>query len=76
MAIEDRFVATYRIANEIPELKSNLVLVEKPLVENLLYVTINKSVPKAAEIIKAFNTSLQKMKQDGSYQAVLTQHGF
>lgn len=50
-------------------------VLEKPFKSYDLYCPISKKLPNAKEIVTKFNTALKEMKQDGTYQAILSRFG-
>ncbi|MDA9004157.1 transporter substrate-binding domain-containing protein, partial [bacterium] len=72
MTISDEVVAKTLIPK--PMMKT-LKFTEKALDEQPLYLTCSIKNPKCSTIISAFNTGLEKMKADGSYNALIAELG-
>lgn len=67
-------VLNYTIDNLAPELKDKVELVTKPLDSQAMYMAISKNTPDYETILRNFNSTLEAMKQDGSYEAIIHTH--
>lgn len=50
-----------------PEIIQNITFNDRPLVENTAHLLLPKKIKSSLELLKAFNTGLAEIKQDGTY---------
>lgn len=74
LAVEDELVARHKITNEDEALLDEVEFVEKPLSSEGLYMTVGKANPKSEEIIEAFNEGLKAMKEDGTFDTIMSEN--
>jgi polar amino acid transport system substrate-binding protein len=67
----DDLVARYLIQNQPDEVAGNLEIGKRPLARKTLHFALRRDVPRAEEIIIAFNDAIQSMLRDGTYAQVL-----
>ncbi|WP_172152666.1 MULTISPECIES: substrate-binding periplasmic protein [Pseudomonas] len=75
LTLEDEFVARYHLARELSGIRDELEFLPRPLSENGLHILIRRSHPQHQAIAEAFNRAIAAMRADGSYAAILQQHG-
>lgn len=75
LTLEDEFVARYHLARELSGIRDELEFLPRPLSENGLHILIRRSHPQHQAIAEAFNRAIVAMRADGSYAAILQQHG-
>lgn len=75
LTLEDEFVARYHLARELSGIRDELEFLPRPLSENGLHILIRRSHPQHQAIAEAFNRAIVTMRADGSYVAILQQHG-
>jgi len=75
LALVDHWVAQQELANK-DHIASHLVTAPGTLSVRPLHIAIPKNHPNAAAILKAFNSGLKQIQNDGSYQALLEQFNF
>lgn len=63
--------AHVRSANPKP---GSVVTLEKPYAETGQFLLISKSIPNAQEQINEFNEALKKLKENGSYDKIISKH--
>lgn len=76
LAIADKFVARYRIAEEAPELIEEIEFVEPPFSTMDLHVTVGHVNPRGGDIIRAFNEGLSAMRRDGSLATIMRDNNY
>lgn len=67
----DDLVARYLIQNQPDEVAANLEIARRPLSRKTLHFALRRDLPRAEEIILAFNAAIQEMLQDGTYAEAL-----
>ena len=75
LALVDHWVAQQELANK-DHIASHLITAPGTLSVRPLHIAIPKNHPNAASIIKAFNSGLKQIRNDGSYQALLEQFNY
>lgn len=71
----DKNVAEHLIKNYFPSYESELEFLPPPLEVRQLYIAFSKQVKDYQENLKAFNSGLQHIKQDGTMIRIMMQHG-
>lgn len=75
LTLEDEITARVHFNGDLAELKDQLEFLPLPLTENGLHILVGRHVPQHAEIVAAFDKAIREMKADGSYDALLREHG-
>lgn len=75
LTLEDEITARVHFNSDLAELKGELEFLPVPLAENGLHILVGRHVPHHAEIIAAFNQAIRAMRADGSYDALMREHG-
>jgi len=55
---------------------SQVVFVQPPLMVAPIYLIVSRALNDAESLIQSFNQGLKSMRQDGTYQDILTQYNF
>jgi len=75
--ITDRYVANYMLKHEFPEAyQSAIEFIKTPVDVNQLHLAVSRAVPDHETLTVQFNTGLQAIIEDGTYQQILEKHGF
>ncbi len=69
-------VVTHLMKNTFHENPDMLKMLNPPLVKHDMYISISKKKPHYHQIIVAFNTGLNDLKNDGRFDAIMKKHGF
>lgn len=75
LILVDRWIAEQELASN-KNMASRLEIIPTTLIEKGLHVAISAKRNDSKEISAAFNRTLNKMKKDGSYTSILSQHNF
>lgn len=75
LALVDQWAGEVELRSN-PNVASYLTLLDKPLVERSLHVTIARSAQNAEQLVEAFNAGLDMIQQDGTYQSLLKQYNY
>lgn len=74
--VADKFVGMYLLNKELPDKKDMLEFITPPLIDHNLYICFSKKGKQPQKLLKAFNSGLEKIKADGTYDKILKKHGF
>lgn len=75
LTLEDEVTAHYQFAGELLAIRDQLEFLPVPLAEKGLHILVSRRNPKHAQIVAAFNEAIRAMRADGSYQALMREHG-
>ncbi|MBB4864241.1 polar amino acid transport system substrate-binding protein [Pseudomonas nitritireducens] len=75
LTLEDEITARMHLNGDLAELKGQLEFLPLPLTENGLHILVGRHLPNHAEIVAAFNKAIREMREDGSYDALMREHG-
>lgn len=75
LALEDEITARHQFAGELKDLRGQLEFLPVPLAEKGLHILVSLRNPKHAQIVAAFDEAIRAMHADGSYDALLREHG-
>ncbi|PJI48326.1 MAG: amino acid ABC transporter substrate-binding protein [Pseudomonas sp.] len=75
LTLEDEITARVHFNGDLAGLKGQLEFLPVPLTENGLHILVGRHNPHHAEIVAAFNTAIREMREDGSYDALMREHG-
>ncbi|MGE8178944.1 substrate-binding periplasmic protein [Pseudomonas fluorescens] len=75
LTLEDEYVARYYLARESPKVRNAVEFLPNPLSENSLHILVSLKNPDHAQIVAGFDREIAAMKEDGSYERLLRQHG-
>ncbi|MFV3329425.1 substrate-binding periplasmic protein [Pseudomonas sp. NY15437] len=75
LTLEDEITARVHFNGDLAELKDQLEFLPVPLTENGLHILVGRHVPNHAAIITGFNKAIREMREDGSYEALMREHG-
>ncbi len=75
LTLEDEFVARYYLARESPKVRNAVEFLPNPLSENSLHILVSLKNPDHEKIVAGFDREIAAMKEDGSYERLLKQHG-
>lgn len=75
IALIDFWTADSKLSS-MQNIADHLEVIPTPLIERSLHITASKQNSNHGQIISAFNQSLQDMKSDGSYNALLKRHNY
>ena len=75
LTLEDEYVARYYLARESSKVRNAVEFLPKPLSENSLHILVSLKNPKHEQIVASFDREIAAMKEDGSYQRLMKQHG-
>lgn len=75
LALEDEYVARYRLARESARVRNALEFIPKPLSENQLHILVSLKTPGHDKIVADFDREITAMKADGSYERLIKAHG-
>jgi polar amino acid transport system substrate-binding protein len=73
IAVSDEQVALYALNNKIPGGIRQIRFARDPLTTRNLHMAVSRKHADAGQIVSDFNTTLQQMKDDGSYLDLLHQ---
>ncbi len=76
LMIDSKKVVQNILNINFPKEKDAVSVVEPVLQSRDLHIGISKANPNHKEIVKAFNRGLKLLKEDGTYDKILKQHGF
>ncbi|QRY80985.1 amino acid ABC transporter substrate-binding protein [Pseudomonas sp. PDNC002] len=75
LTLEDEITARHHFNGDLAEVKEQLEFLPVPLAENGLRILVSRHNPRHAEIVAAFDKAIREMKADGSYDALMREHG-
>ena len=75
LTLEDEITARVHFNGDLARLKGQLEFLPLPLAENGLHILVGRHNPRHAQIIAAFNQAIHEMREDGSYDALMREHG-
>jgi polar amino acid transport system substrate-binding protein len=75
LTLEDEFVARYYLARESSKVRNAVEFLPNPLSENSLHILVSLKNPDHEKIVAGFDREIAAMKEDGSYERLLKQHG-
>lgn len=75
LTLEDEYVARYYLARESPKVRNAVEFLPNPLSENSLHILVSLKNPDHEQIVAGFDREIAAMKEDGSYERLLRQHG-
>ncbi len=75
LTLEDEIVARSIISFKDPEALKSIEFAKTPLSVNPLYITVGMQNPKAQKIIGSFNTGLEIIKANGTYDRIFKKYG-
>ena len=64
------------IQTKYPQWKEAVIILPQPLATYKLYNPISNKIPNHEKIVKDFNRGLKMIKEDGTFEKILTKHGF
>lgn len=76
LVVCDKFVGQFILNQDLPDQAKNLEFVSPPLEEKKLYICITKDGIISNHKLKAFNDGYNKMKSDGTVDAIMKKNGF
>ncbi|MFT5697730.1 MAG: polar amino acid transport system substrate-binding protein [Desulforhopalus sp.] len=71
----DKFVAEHLIKHKFPSYEADLEFMHPALEVRLLYIAFSKQAEDYQNKLKAFNSGLQQITQDGTLARIMNQHG-
>ncbi|RON07467.1 amino acid ABC transporter substrate-binding protein [Pseudomonas brassicacearum] len=75
LTLEDEYVARYYLARESSKVRNSVEFLPNPLSENSLHILVSLKNPDHEKIVAGFDREIAAMKEDGSYERLLRQHG-
>ncbi|RON03561.1 ABC transporter substrate-binding protein [Pseudomonas brassicacearum] len=75
LTLEDEYVARYYLARESSKVRNAVEFLPNPLSENSLHILVSLKNPDHEQIVAGFDREIAAMKEDGSYERLLRQHG-
>lgn len=75
LTLECEIIARVGIAQKDAQLLEEISFTQNTLSSNDLYISSGKANPKHQEIIAAFNKGLKKIKENGTYAAIMKNYG-
>lgn len=75
LVLEDELTARYQFAGELKGLREQLDFLPVPLAEKGLHILVSRDNPRHAQIVVAFDEAIRAMRADGSYDALMREHG-
>lgn len=76
LVVADKFVGLYVVEQNLSYNLNDIEFIDPPLESKDLFVCISKKSPAASMKIKAFNTGLNAITNDGTVKQILKNHGF
>ena len=76
LAVVDKIVARYIMQQDMPNQQKVIEFVEPPLEVKNLYIAFSRKVPDYETKLKAFNSGLAAIKENGELDRILAAHGF
>lgn len=74
LTVQDELVAQHAFNGELSDAREHLEFLPKPLSESPLHILVRRSHPQHQQIIDGFNTAMQAMRADGTYQVIMQRH--
>ncbi|KPA14846.1 amino acid ABC transporter substrate-binding protein [Candidatus Magnetomorum sp. HK-1] len=72
----DKYVAKHIIVTKYPHFMGDLEFMEPPLEVKPLYIAFSKKAKDYEIKLKAFNSGLKKLKEEGMLNKIMEKHGF
>jgi polar amino acid transport system substrate-binding protein len=76
LAVIDKYVGFYLIKQNFPDKVGELEFLDPPLNVQDLYLCFPKNSDKSAELLKAFNAGLNKLREDHGLDRIISERGF
>jgi hypothetical protein len=76
LLVADKFVGMQLIKSHMPEMKNEINFLDIPLENRDLYLCISSKYLHGGALLKAFDEGLRQMKEDGTLDKILREHGF
>jgi len=73
--VEDKTAVEYFIQKEVPELKGKVVFLNPPYKNEKIFLVFSRKNPNHKKLARDFNAALSKMKNDGSYNRIISSFG-
>jgi len=73
--IEDKTAVEYYIKKEVPELKGKIVFLNPPYRNEKIFLIFSRKAPNHKKLVRDFNTGLSRLKQDESYNRIISSFG-
>ena len=74
LTLADELVAKLLIRNSFDENKDKFIFLGKNLITNPLHIAVSKTRNDVNEISEKFNVALQEMKDDGTYEKIVSKY--
>ena len=74
VVIMDKFVGLYYFNNEYKEYADKVIYNTRPVSVNKLHCLFSRNIPGIRKKIEAFNSGLEEIIKDGTYDAILAKH--
>lgn len=74
LTLDDSRVLDYEINQFMPNRRSELVYMSKPLAIQGMRIGVSRDNPEHAQIVAGFNKAMAEMKKDGTYQKIIDKH--
>jgi len=74
-AVGDRLIGKYLVGNDLTDLKDKLAYSDKALSSKKLYVTVSRKADNTDQIVSDFNSALEAIRSDGTYDRIKERHG-
>ena len=76
LLVADKYVGMWIVSHYLPEMKDKIEFMDNVLATKQLYVCISRKSRKGDKFLKAFNTGLRLMKEEGMIGQILGENGF
>lgn len=74
MTLDDELVLRHELQTYMPGTLSQFEFLDKPLTTRGLHILVSRTRADHGDIIAAFNQALQEMKDDGSYEQIISKY--
>jgi polar amino acid transport system substrate-binding protein len=74
LTLDDSRVLDYEINQFMPNRRSELVYLSKPLAIQGIRIGVSRENPEHAQIVADFNKAMAEMKKDGTYKKIIDKH--
>lgn len=75
LTLEDELVARFHLNRSLAGIRDQLEFLPQPLSENGLHILVSRKYPQHQQVVDAFNTVIEAMRADGSYEQIFQRHG-
>ena len=74
LVVGDKQVIDYTLRQFLPNEAKDLEFLDKSVGQSPLHIAVSRSNPKHGKIVEDFNRAMREMREDGTYQSILSAH--